>query len=42
MVEILPVEKMGGFPGTGLEVDKDTAKMKEGLECDVHRGTIRC
>lgn len=35
------MEKMGGFPGTRLEVDRDTAKMKEGLECDVHRGTIR-
>lgn len=41
MVEILSVEKMGGFPATGLEVDKDTAKMKDGLECEVHRGTIR-
>lgn len=40
MVEILPVEKKGGFPATGLEVDKDT-EVREGLECEVHKGTIR-
>lgn len=42
MVEILPVEKTGGFPATGLEVDKDTSKMKEGWNVKFTEEPLGC